>query len=107
VKGWPDMFPALIDAGRKEDIHVVWNTEGEIVGATVAALVPKGAKEGPMHKALAWPITLGPSGYSRSISSPMLTNEAPHAVSSLASELQLRLEVQGLEWLWWLRRRRV
>ena len=54
------MFPALIDAGRKEDIHVVWNKEGEIVGATVAAL-PKSGEEGPMHKSLAWPITLGES----------------------------------------------
>lgn len=52
------MFPALIDAGRKEDIHVVWNREGEIVGATVAGL-PKSGEEGPMHKSLAWPITLG------------------------------------------------
>jgi hypothetical protein len=57
-QGWPDMFPALIDAGRKEDIHVVWNKDGEIVGATVVAL-PKSGEEGPMHKSLAWPITLG------------------------------------------------
>jgi hypothetical protein len=53
------MFPALIQAGRKSDIHVVWNKDGDIVGATVAALVSKGGEEGPMHKALAWPITLG------------------------------------------------
>lgn len=59
VKGWPDMFPLLISAGRKKDIHVVWDKHGEIVGATVAALVPKDGEEGPMHKSLAWPITLG------------------------------------------------
>ena len=52
------MFPALVKAGRKEDIHVVWNEEDEIVGATVAAL-PADGKEGPMHESLAWPITLG------------------------------------------------
>jgi hypothetical protein len=60
--GWPDMFPSLVDAGRKADIHVVWNKDGEIVGATVAALVPEGGKEGPMHESLAWPITLGMMG---------------------------------------------
>jgi beta-N-acetylhexosaminidase len=53
------MFPALVDAGRTEDIHVVWNKEGEVVGATVAALSSEDGEEGPMHQSLAWPITLG------------------------------------------------
>lgn len=52
------MFPALVDTGRKEDIHVVWNREGELVGATVAAL-PRDGQADPMHQCLAWPITLG------------------------------------------------
>jgi hypothetical protein len=53
------MFPRLIDAGRQEDIYVIWDKEGGIVGATVVALVPEGGKEGPMHESLAWPATLG------------------------------------------------
>lgn len=52
------MFPALVDAGRNNDIHVVWNKEMEVVGAAVAAL-PEDGKEAPMHESLAWPITLG------------------------------------------------
>lgn len=53
------MFPRLIDSGRLSDIHVAWDKEGKIVGATVAALYKDGEKASPMHDALAWPITLG------------------------------------------------
>jgi hypothetical protein len=66
------MFPRLIDAGRHEDIYVIWNKAGEIVGATVVALVPEGDKEGPMHESLAWPATLG-SSFFRLPSRPSLT----------------------------------
>lgn len=53
------MFPCLIDAGRMRDIHVVWDKEGNVVGATVAALYKDGEEPSPMHDALAWPVTLG------------------------------------------------
>jgi hypothetical protein len=65
------MFPRLIDAGTREDIYVIWSKAGEIVGATVVALVPEGEKEGPMHESLAWPATLGT--FSHLVPRPSLT----------------------------------
>ena len=55
------MFPRLIDAGRMRDIHVAWDKDGKLVGATVAALHKEGEGPSPMHDALAWPDTLGMS----------------------------------------------
>ena len=52
------MFPRLIDAGRMRDIHVAWDKDGKIAGATAAAL-KDGEESSPMHDALAWPVTLG------------------------------------------------
>lgn len=59
VKGWPDMFPRLVEAGRLRDIHVAWDKDGRVVGATVAALQEHGEGTCPMHEVLAWPATLG------------------------------------------------
>lgn len=53
------MFSRLIDAGRMRDIHVAWDKDGKLVGATLAALYKEDEGSSPMHDALAWPVTLG------------------------------------------------
>ncbi|ORY23922.1 hypothetical protein BCR39DRAFT_548233 [Naematelia encephala] len=53
--GWPDMFPALLDAGQSQDIWCAFDKSGQVIGATVAALEP----DGPMLEVLAWPATIG------------------------------------------------
>ncbi|RSH90428.1 hypothetical protein EHS25_001033 [Saitozyma podzolica] len=59
--GWPDMFPALIDSGHRDDIHCAFDPQGNVVGATIAALYRSGSGEprNAAHAALAWPETLG------------------------------------------------
>lgn len=50
------MFPALIDAGRREDIWCAFDSEGQILGATIAAIAHP---DSPVHRNLAWPAMIG------------------------------------------------
>jgi beta-N-acetylhexosaminidase len=48
------MFPKFLRAGKAGDIHLAIRKDGEIIGATLAALSPS-----PMHDSMAWADMLG------------------------------------------------
>jgi beta-N-acetylhexosaminidase len=58
-QGWPDLFPALIQAGLREDIWCAFDSNDKIIGATIAAMPPATDEKSPVHRMLAWPCTIG------------------------------------------------
>jgi hypothetical protein len=102
------MFPALIDSGHRDDIHCAFDSQGNVVGATIAALYRSGSGEprNPAHAALAWPETLGmwiPA--LRSTLAPAADEtQARHVGSSPASESRPQREEVAQVSAWSLQR---